>query len=243
MNRIRTAGLIVALALAGAACSSSDGGDADNSAASTESAPTSSVDTTDAPEVTTGSSAATTTATTEEPTVDTTAAPPTTTEPAPTTPATDPPSTTATTAPDPETPEDEIVQAVEFFEQQWKTCLSELPNCDTLAVADRRGREDVGTIQSQAIRWNQNDYRVENIDAYSYEVRSVTVAGDEATAEVCVTDPLVLTEADGTVVDDGYFSYFLDWTLTRRDDGQWWVESRIQNGEEFVGEENDVCAE
>ena len=226
MNRIRATALAITAALLIVACS---GSETSSSADVTD--PASSVDPTP---VVTAEVETTVAPTTTEPISSTTA------EPVETDPTTTVEETTTTAAGD--TPEAEVLAAIEFFEQQWKTCLEALPTCDTLAVTERRGREDVGTIQGQAIRWNQNDYRVENANAYNYDVQTVSVDGSEATAQVCVTDPLRLTESDGTVVDDNYFTYILDWTLTRRDDGEWWVESRIQNGEEFVGQENDICA-
>jgi hypothetical protein len=145
------------------------------------------------------------------------------------------------TSPAAETPEAEVADAIQFFNQQWQTCLEQLPNCDLDAVMARRGIADVGVVQGEAIRFNNNDYRAANIDAYVYHPSNIVVDGTSATADVCVTDPIVLTEADGTIVDDTYFSYVLVWTLSKPAD-VWIVESRESVSEYVTGAENDLCA-
>lgn len=141
------------------------------------------------------------------------------------------------------TPEEEVVQAVAFFEEQWKECLRNLPNCDQTVATDRRLDQEAFVASTTAGGWNQNDYRTSNIDALDYRVDAVVVgpAGDTATAVVCVTDPIVLTEADGTVIDGEFYSSIADWNLSLID-GVWWLEARTVRGETSTGEENNVCA-
>lgn len=158
---------------------------------------------------------------------------------------------TNTAAPEPEVTESSttesseeqaVVDAVEFFEDRWKVCLSTLPNCDQNAASEQRQGEEVTNVQSNAIRWNQNEYRASNIDALDYRVDEVQLDSDAGTAVavVCVVDPVSLTEADGTVVDDLFYSSIVDWELEQVD-GVWTSTRRTTRGEAVVGEENNLC--
>jgi hypothetical protein len=149
-------------------------------------------------------------------------------------PATDPPVT------DPTTPEGEVEQAVEFFEQQWKECLRALPNCDVEAAAERTRGDVNGDTLSTATAFNANDYRAQNIEDLDYRVDAVALSDDGVTAiaTVCVTDPVAIVEADGTPVDARFVTSVQEFGLEVRD-GEWnWVTRTI------VGEteEDNQCA-
>lgn len=166
--------------------------------------------------------------------------PPSTDPPATVSPATDPPATNPPVT-EPTTPEGEVEQAIEFFEEQWKECLRTLPSCDEVAVADRRlGDVNVETAITASL-FNQNNYRALRIDELEYRVDEVTVSdeGTTAHATVCVTDPVEITEADGTAVDGAYLTSFQEFELELRD-GEWaWTARTI--GDSFEGEENSEC--
>ena len=151
------------------------------------------------------------------------------------------PATTSPSLFEPGTAKFEVEAAVEFFEQQWKSCLNALPNCDLDLVVERLVGDEITTIEREAIRLNQNDYRVSNAEEIEYRVDDVQIRDTSADAVVCVTDPGVLTAADGTIVDDTHFSFVLDWTLVLVD-GVWNSQSRLIRGEATEGVDDDVCA-
>ena len=166
--------------------------------------------------------------------------PPSTDPPATVSPATAPPATNPPVT-EPTTPGGEVEQAIEFFEEQWKECLRTLPSCDEVAVADRRlGDVNVETAITASL-FNQNNYRALRINQLEYRVDEVTVSdeGTTARATVCVTDPVEITEADGTAVDGTYLTSFQEFELELRD-GEWaWTTRTI--GDSFEGEENSEC--
>lgn len=231
MYRIRNTVLAITAALVIAACSGSE-----TSSTTDVTDPASSVDT--AP-VATDEVDTTTASTTTGPVVETT--PDTTVESVEADPPTTVAETITTAAAD--TPEAEVVAAIEFFEAQWETCLNELPSCDQVAATVRRQGEEVANVQSNALRWNQNDYRASNVEALDYQVDEVSIdsAAGTAVAVVCVIDPVALTEADGTVVDDNFYSSIVDWNLELVDD-VWTSTARTTRGEAVVGEEGNLCA-
>lgn len=235
MTTLRIVAATLAVSLL-AACSGSDDATETTSPAeiSTETTPP---PTTEDPPIGTTASDTTDAPPTETPAPETTEAPPVETSAPETTEAR--PTTTSEDDVD-----DDVIAAIAFFEEQWKECLRTLPNCDTQAVVTRRVREEVSGTQANAIRWNQNDYRASNIDALEYRVDEVAVdvQAGTAVATVCVTDPVVLTEAGGTVVDDEYYTSIKTWDLTLIDD-VWNSELRTNVGETAVGEENDLCAQ
>lgn len=166
--------------------------------------------------------------------------PPPTDPPATVSPATDPPDTNPPVT-EPTAPEAGVEQAIEFFEEQWKECLRTLPSCDEVAVADRRlGDVNVETAITASL-FNQNDYRALRIDELEYRVDEVTISDDGATAQatVCVTDPVEITEADGTVVDGAFLTSFQEFELQLRDSEWNWATRTI--GDTFEGEENSAC--
>lgn len=238
MDRIRRTAVAVAAAVIVAACSGSDSASTtevnETTPATVSVPPTDPVETdrvvdtaaTSVTTATTNSSLSTEPLSTNEPT------------------ATDPSTTlgSATTVVG-ETPETEVVAAIEFFEAQWETCLSELPACDQNAASERRQGGEVSNVQSNALRWNQNGYQASNVEALDYQVNDVQLndPADAAVVVVCVVDPVALTEADGTVVDDNFYSSIVDWEL-QLVDGVWTSIARTTRGEAVVGEESNLCA-
>ena len=182
--------------------------------------------------------------------------PPATTE-APSTTST-PPSSTATSPPattdastdttpslfEPGTPEFEVAETIGILEQQWQECLRTLPNCDQIAASERTTGDERTQIQGDALSWNSNGYEASNFDALDYRVDTVTIDSDglAATAIGCVTDPVVLTESDGTIVDDRFLSSITEWRMLLID-GVWNAESSSTQGEAGVGPEANLCAE
>jgi hypothetical protein len=168
--------------------------------------------------------------------------PPATDPPATDPPATDPPATDPPVT-DPTTPEGEVEQAVEFFEQQWKECLRALPNCDVEAAAERTRGDVNGDTLSTATAFNANDYRAQNIEDLDYRVDAVALSDDGVTAiaTVCVTDPVAIVEADGTPVDARFVTSVQEFGLEVRD-GEWnWV-TRTIVGDVGETEEDNQCA-
>ena len=227
-------GSTVAIALAMSACSGSDDA-ADTTASSPTAQPS---------ETTVADSAPTSDPTTSAAPSTVAATEPTTSEVAP---ATNESATTAetTTAPPPSdapsTPDEEVATAIEFFEQQWKECLRTLPDCDEVVVADRRlGDVNVETAITASL-FNDSDYRAVRIEELDYRVDEVTVADDGATAQavVCVTDPVEITQADGTPVDGMYLTSVQEFGLELQNDEWAWSTRTI--GDTFEGEENSVC--
>jgi hypothetical protein len=135
-----------------------------------------------------------------------------------------------------------VAETIGIIEQQWQECLRTLPNCDPLAASALRTGDDNAAVQGTALRWNRENYRTSNIEALSYRVDSVVldVAAGTAAVVLCVTDPVILTEADGTVVDDKFYTSVQDWELELVD-GVWKSSNRTIRGEAVVGEENDLC--
>lgn len=170
-----------------------------------------------------------------------------TTEPAP--PATEAATTTAaepatTTVPSAAESDEEqgVVDAVAFFEEQWRSCVSAVPSCDVNTVGARRQVDEANLAVSEAVRFNNNDYRISNIDQLSYRVDDVTIADDATTAQatVCVTDPIVVTEADGTIVDDRFLSSTQQWDFAL-DDEMWTLAARTIVGDIAEGADANVC--
>jgi len=178
-------------------------------------------------------------ATTEAPSATSTTPSSTTTSPPATT---DAPTDTSPSLFEPGTPEFEVDETISILEQQWKECLRTLPNCDPLAASALRTGDDNAAVQGTALRWNRETYRTSNIDALSYRVDQVVIdiAAGTASVVLCVTDPVILMEADGTVVDDKFYTSIQDWELELVD-GVWKSSNRTIRGEAVVGEENDLC--
>ena len=215
----RSVAALAATAAIAAGCSGSDGADsADTSAPTSIETPATDPLATDPPA-------------TDPPSTD----PPATVSPATVPPATNPPVT------EPTTRGGEVEQAIEFFEEQWKECLRTLPSCDEVAVADRRlGDVNVETAITASL-FNQNDYRARRADELDYRADEVTISDDGTTARatVCVTDPVEITEADGTAVDGAFLTSFQEFELQLRDSEWNWATRTI--GDTFEGEENSAC--
>lgn len=220
----RSVAALAASAVLAAGCSGSDNADpADTTAQTSTETVATNPTTTDPPS-------------TDPPATDPLATdPPATVPPATDPPATEPPGT------EPTTPEREVEQAIEFFEEQWKECLRTLPNCDEVAVADRRlGDVNVETAITASL-FNQSEYRALRIEELEYRVDGVTVTdgGTTALATVCVTDPVEIAQADGTAVDGAYLTSFQEFELELRDGAWAWTTRTI--GDIFEGEENSEC--
>jgi hypothetical protein len=179
-------------------------------------------------------------ATTETPRTTSTTSSPTTTSPTATT---DAPTETTPSLFEPGTPEFEIDQTIGLIEQQWQECLRTLPNCDQIAASERTTGDERTQIQGDALSWNSNGYETSNFDALDYRVDTVIIDPDGlvATAIGCVTDPVILTESDGTIVDDRFLSSITEWRLLFID-GVWTAESSSTQGEAGVGPEANLCA-
>ena len=180
-------------------------------------------------------------ATTEAPSTTSTTQSSTTTSPPATT---DAPTDTTPSLFEPGTPEFEVDETIEILEQQWQECLRSLPNCDQIAASERTTGDERTQIQGDALSWNSNRYVASNFDALDYRVDTVTIDPDglAATAIGCVIDPVVLTESDGTIVDDRFLSSITEWRLLFIDD-VWMAESSSTQGEAGVGPEANLCAE
>jgi hypothetical protein len=226
----RRAGLAAVTVILIASCSSSDG----ESSATTEDL--------------SGRPGNSVTVTTSEPTGSSVDAP---TSSAPATAATDVETTTSvaasteapTTVVD-DTPEGGVIASVEFFEQQWKTCLSTLPDCDMVAATERRGGDVNVETNITAELFISNDYRASRIEELDYRVDAVTIAADgvTATATVCVTDPVGIAKADGTPVNDAYLSSIEKYGLeVRAGDSEWTWITRTPIDGPVEGAENSIC--
>jgi hypothetical protein len=213
----------ILLAAAGiAACSGSD------SAADSTAVPTSS---------TTTSSSTTTTSTTEAP------AETSTTEPPPTV-AIETPTSTEPVAPGDAEAEIRATLARSF--DDYSACLVSMPNCDpTVLEATRTGELLAGNV-ARIEEWNAAGYTVIDRDLYRYVIESVEVdvAGDRATAIVCLADGSKLVQPgagqDGSdlIVDDTFVSGRDAWRMELGDDGQWRAFAAPAIGE---AGESDIC--
>jgi hypothetical protein len=167
---------------------------------------------------------------------------PSTTEQPATTSSSEPAATTAPSTTEAATPAAEIEAVIEAQEQQWKECLSALPECDTVAVGQGLGG-DVGVETAfTAELWNGNGYTASRVDELEYRVDEVMIGEDETTARatVCVTDPVQINEADGTPVNASYQTSIQEYGFILQD-GDWvWVE-RTPIGDFAEGEENSLC--
>lgn len=150
----------------------------------------------------------------------------------------------ATNATNPSTPEELVIAAVQFFEDQWKTCLDTIPSCDLDAVVARRSGEERDAVTIAAAGYNNNGYTTQTTDGVTYQVTSIEVSEQTAVAQVCVIDAAALFESDGTtVVDDRFLSSNQTWSLTQGEDGIWTLNDRSLSGELVEGEEANVCAD
>ena len=170
-----------------------------------------------------------------------------TTEALPTTtsdagPTTTPEATTSPTVTD-DTPEGQVTAAIEFFEDQWRTCLNTIPACDLDAVTERRiGAEDPRTFNA-AVGYNSSGNTSAGADDVQYFVESVTFADDNtATTSMCIEDGVSLFAADGSVVDDRFLSSKQTWFLSRDSEGVWQLEDRQVDSDFVEGQESSVCA-
>ena len=166
--------------------------------------------------------------------------------------STDVPTTTVTE--EPTTTVDPVAVATEKAaaaydakERAWSTCLSQLPACDTAALADAYAEPQLSHSQALAEEWNTAGYRAEHrLPHPSHRGRSINQTFDEAVLTVCVTDGGVvfLPSPDGQseqIIDDTWYSARESWTVVEIADGAWRVSDNDTLTDAVIGEENNVC--
>ena len=162
------------------------------------------------------------------------------------------PSTTSgsTTTVDPKVSATAAVEAaVRTKDAVWKTCLNQMPSCDTAALGVAYAEPWLSESVAQASEWNGNGYATRNNDSITQTIESVSFneAVDQAVVTVCLTDGGVLfvpgqQGAPEEIVNDTWYSAREAWTVQRGVDGTWKVSSNEVVTDPVVGQENNLCA-
>ena len=79
-------------------------------------------------------------------------------------------------------------------EAAWSTCLSQLPACDTNALAVAYTEPQLSLSRSLAEDWNSAGYYARNRESMTHRIEDVTVNAtmDEAIVTLCITDGGIL---------------------------------------------------
>ena len=113
-------------------------------------------------------------------------------------------------------------------EAAWSTCLSQLPACDTNALAVAYTEPQLSLSRSLAEEWNSAGYYARNRESMTHRIEDVTINAtmDEAIVTLCITDGgiLYVPSSDGQaeqVINDTWHSAREAWTIVKGTDGVW----------------------
>jgi hypothetical protein len=177
---------------------------------------------------------------------------PSTAIPVTTAPATTPSTTAApTTAPATTTTvpaEERLRQDFAAYKQSWRTCLSQLPNCDTTQLEATRVDPQLAFSNKLATDWNANGYQARNIERLTAKIlgASIDPGGTTGTVVDCENDGVVIVKPSGVdggadqVINDEFVTSQVSWQVVLGPDGHWRAKQStvIQSA---VGEDKAVC--
>jgi hypothetical protein len=133
-------------------------------------------------------------------------------------------------------------------ERAWSACLSQLPACETSALADAYAEPQLSHSQALAEEWNAAGYHARNNDSLTHRIEDVALNQtlDQAVLTVCVTDGgvLFIPSPDGQgeqIINDMWYSARESWTVVEVADGVWRVSDNETLTDAVIGEENNIC--
>jgi len=143
---------------------------------------------------------------------------------------------------------EKAVAAYVAKQDAWSTCLSQLPACDTDALAVAYTEPQLSLSRALAEEWNSAGYHARNRESMTHRVEDVSIneTHDTAIVTLCITDGgiLYVPSSDGRaeqIIDDTWQSAREAWTMVKGTDGIWRASENTTLTDPVIGEENNIC--